>query len=64
MFVLLIIAMRKHNIKNTITKRTKLFTCWIAFNNNRRNAQIYIVLFAENLFNQKRFTTKIEVKIM
>ena len=41
--------MRKHNIKNTITKRTKLFTCWIAFNNNnRRNTQVYIVLFAEN----------------
>ena len=43
MFVLLIIAMRKHDIKNTITKRTKLFTCWVASNNN--NKQIYIAFF-------------------
>ena len=51
--------MRKHIIKNTITKRTKLFTCWVASNNNNNNSiekrnkikcytQIYIALFAKN----------------
>ena len=39
--------MRKHNTKNSITKRTKLFTCWLTSNNNN-NTQIYVALFAEN----------------
>ena len=38
--------MRKHNIKNDITKRKKLFTYSAASNNN--NTLIYIALFAEN----------------
>ena len=56
MFVLLIIAMRKHDIKNTITKRTKLFTCWVASNNN--NKQIYIAFFFKKLIRSKALHNK------